>query len=330
MIKPRVLCSIDKAMGFGDAVMAYSTLKDLSKIYNVRIMCPDKTHNAIRLYEKECGFKSYNVSEQGYFYHNDHIKSYNLIYWDVYNSLRQLPHHAINCMREIAQLPLYNREDKRELPELPIPSHIFNKIKLTVNSLRKPIILVHPLVSYWNKMMDSIKYRSIISQLKKYGTVIQIGTNVSFDLIATDVINLLGQTTLEETLAFIKLADVIFCGDTFIQHAAASLKTPSVVFFCGTAPFEFGYPFFSNLFHPFEVPCQIKCGRPLRWIYDYSYTDRNQWNTRGEAGWTCPLKLCDKIIDIDEVIDRIMHELNIGKDRDWSFYDLTIKDYEHA
>ena len=167
-------------------------------------------------------------------------------------------------MREIAKLPLYTKKDKNTLPELPISESVLNKIKLTLNPLPKPIILTHPLVSYWNKMMSSQKYTTIVNQLTKIGTVIQIGTNVNPDLICSKAINLLGQTSLEETLAFIKLADVIFCGDTFIQHAAATLKTPSVVFFCGTAPFEFGYPFFSNLFHPLEVPCQVKCGRPLR------------------------------------------------------------------
>lgn len=329
MIKPRILCSIDRAMGFGDAVMAYSTLKDLSEKYYVRVMCPDKTASAVQLYEKHCGFKAYNVTQQGLFYNNDYIKSLNLIYWDVYNSLRNLPHHAINLMREIAGLELYTRDNPRELPELPIDPNVLNKMKLTIDSLPKPIIVTHPLVSFWNKMLSSNKYIKILDGISKLnGTLIQIGTKVSNDLIYSNCVNLLDKTSLQETLAIIKLADVIFCGDTFIQHAAATLKTPSVVFFCGTATFEFGYPFFNNIFHPIEVPCQIKCGRPTRWLYDYEYKEPGQWSTRNETGWICPVKLCESIITIDECVSKIEQELKLGKEnRDWSFYDLTLKDY---
>lgn len=75
---------------------------------------------------------------------------------------------------------------------------------------------------------------------------------------------------------------------------------------------------------------QNKCSefiRILKWLYDYGYSDPAHWNTRGEAGWTCPLKLCDNIITIDEVVGKVEQELKIGRERNWSFYDLKLEDY---
>lgn len=63
------------------------------------------------------------------------------------------------------------------------------------------------------------------------------------------------------------------------------------------------------------------------WLYDYQYKDKNRWDTRGDAGWACPVKLCDEAIHPDEVISEVEKQLKIGKDRDWSFYETKLEDY---
>lgn len=326
-MKPQVLCTIDRGIGFGDAIMAHSTFRDLSNKYLINAIVPDKTYLAFKLYTDQYNINLYNVTSQSKFYTNDYVKVFNLIYWDVFNTLRNLPNHAINCIRQLANLPLYNKENKEELPELYISNTILNKVNLMLSSLKKPIILVHPLISYYNKMISSVTYLNIIQKLSKIGTIIQIGTTSDSKWINKQFINLNTKTSLEETLAFIKLADIIFCGDTFIQHAAAALKTPTVVFFCGTTPMDFGYPFFKNIFDPVKVPCQLKCGRPMRWLYDYTYSDDNKWDSRNETGWICPTKYCEKNIYPDLILSYIESELKIGKQRDWSFYPIEVSDY---
>lgn len=264
MIKPQILCTMDRGIGFGDAIMAHSTFKELSEKYKINAIVPDKTYSAFALYASKYNVELYNVTSQSRFYTNDYVQVFNLIYWDVFNQLRNLPNHAINCIRKLGQLPLYSKDNKKELPEIEIPIEILNRIKLTISALKKPIILTHPLISYYNKMISSKLYLEIVNQLSKIGTVIQIGTTTDSKWIDKRFINLNTKTSLIETLAFIKLSDIIFCGDTFIQHAAAVLKTPCIVFFCGTTPMDFGYPFFKNIFNPIKVPCQLKCGRPMR------------------------------------------------------------------
>ncbi len=58
-----------------------------------------------------------------------------------------------------------------------------------------------------------------------------------------------------------------------------------------------------------------------KWLYDYNYKNRDQWNSRNEAGWICPNKICERAITIDEVVTAVEKQLSIGKDRDWTFYD---------
>lgn len=176
-------------------------------------------------------------------------------------------------------------------------------------------------MSYWNKMIDVGKYHNIVNELNKIGTVIQIGSTVPPHMIHKDSLNFINQTSLEQSLGMIKYADLVVACDTFVSHASAHLKTPAVVLFCGTSPEDFGYPFNSNIWHPEIAYCQTKCGRPTRWLYDYTYKDKNNWNSRDEAGWVCPSKICEQSITVDEVIEAAKKELLLGKSRDWSFYD---------
>ena len=114
-------------------------------------------------------------------------------------------------MRKIANLPLYTKELNKELPDLYINPEILAKMELLLNSLPHPIITVHPLVSYWSKMMDPIKYKYIIQELSKLGTVIQICSAISKEFISPHGVNLINKTTIEESLAILKYSDIVTC-----------------------------------------------------------------------------------------------------------------------
>ena len=323
-IKPKILCTADRAMGLGDGIMLSSTLNDLSENYDVRIICSESSYNVVKLWNGYNGIEVFNMNQQGLFYTNDFYKCYNLIYWDTYNTLRQYPHHALNMIRKTAELPLYTKDSKRKLPDIPIPNDIEEKVKRFFSSFNKPIILTSPLMSYWNKMIDNYKYLQTIDHLMDDHTVIQIGGgNIPKQMAHTKAINLIDQTSLEQSLAMIKHADLVISCDSFIQHAASHMKTPAVVMFCGTSPEEFGYPYNVNIFHPEIAGCQTKCARPMRWLYDYDYKDRSNWNSRSEVGWVCPSKLCERAITVEEIVKAAKRQLSTGKDRDWSFYDYT-------
>ncbi|NMC62222.1 MAG: glycosyltransferase family 9 protein, partial [SAR324 cluster bacterium] len=55
-----------------------------------------------------------------------------------------------------------------------------------------------------------------------------------------DVIDLSGQTTLQDLMYLIKNAALVVCNDSMALHMASAFKTPNVAIFCATSP-EFGF-----------------------------------------------------------------------------------------
>lgn len=319
-IKPVILCSAENAMGVGDGVMLLPTIRELAKTYTVKIMCSWPSHSIVNLIHDGHNIIVHNMNEQTTFYNNDHVGAFNLTYWQVFNTLRHFDHHAINMIRKCANLPIIKNEI---LEDIPVSSIDELKMKRFLDSLPKPIIVTHPFVSYWNKMLDHNKHLEILTHLSNIGTVVQIGGHAPEYMIHRNCINLVGHTSIGQSLAILKYADCFVGYDSFLQHASAAMKTPSVVMFCGTSPENFGYPFHKNIWHPNTVHCQRRCGRPQRWIFDYEFKDVHDWGSRDESGWMCPYKLCDKAITVDEVISAVNEQLEIGRDRDWTFFDYV-------
>jgi len=319
-VKPRILTSGDKALGLGDAFILTPTLLDLSKNYDVVHIATHQSYNILKYLNNGNSLKILNMDQQGYFYNNDHQRAINLIYWEVRNTLRQFGNHSINVTRQIAGLPIICDST---LPEFPIPEEVDIAVQELFSEFKHPIVVTQPLMSYWTKMVDPSKQVKIIDELlKKDYTVIQIGSSgLPSNILHEKSINLIGKTNIEQSMAMIKNADVFLGCDSFGQHCAAFMKTPAVVMFCGTSPEDFGYPFNSNIFHPEVAFCQYKCGRPVRWLYDYEFSNRDHWNSRSEVGWVCPNKICERAITVDEVVSAVDKEIKLGKNRDWTFYD---------
>jgi ADP-heptose:LPS heptosyltransferase len=315
--KEIVLCSGDDALGIGDGFILAPTLLGLADKYQVRHIANNQSYPILKKFENK-NLKIYNLNEQGHFYTNDHVNAYNLVYWRIKNSLRGFGCHAINLTRKIADLPPYTDI----LPEISIDPRIEKQVSTFINTLKRPIIVTQPLVSFWNKMIDAKQQIDIVQNLidKDY-SVVQIGNNIPNEYIHPDAINLIGRNTIDHSMGLIKGADLFIGCDSFGAHCAASVKTPSVVLWCGTSPEDFGYDFFSNIWYPDQVNCQKKCARPLRWLYDYSYTNPDDWSTRDEVGWCCPHKSCSKAIWISDVMLAVDKELKIGRNRDWRFRD---------
>lgn len=315
MPKDIILTSGEQALGMGDAFMLAPTLLELSKNFEVRHIASQQSHKILKRLASE-NIKIYDLNEQGHFFTNDHVAAYNFHYYSVKNTLRNFGCHAINVIRQIADLPPYTDE----LPEIPIDLETERRVFRLMKTLKRPIVVTQPNVSFWNKMIDIHQQIEICDRLIQMGyTVIQIGNDVPEEYIHPLGINLINRNTLDHSMALIKYADLFVGTDSFGQHCAASMKTPSVVLWCGTSPTDFGYDFFSNIWYPHIVPCQLKCGRPMRWLYDYDYSNPDDWNSRTENGWVCPTKFCSKAISIDDVMQAVNKELEIGGNRDWKF-----------
>jgi len=320
-MKYTILTIGDKALGLGDGFILYPTILGLSKLYNVRHIGTPQSGSILKQLDDGNSVKIFNMDSQGQFYTRDHLKVYNLTYWDIRGGLCNFGEHALNVTRRIADLEPYSGTP---LPDIKIDSKIEDDMKEVLSKFKSPLIVVNPLMSFWNKMIPDNKQIAIVDGLLKLGgTVIQIGgANIPANMVHPKAINLINNTSIEQTLALIKNADLFVGGDSFCQHASAFLKVPSVVFFFWTSPQDFGYNTSSNIAHPEIAYCQRnKAGRPTRWLYDYDYKDKNFWGSRNESGWICPIKLCEKAIAVDEILKAADHELTKGRNRNWDFYD---------
>lgn len=321
-MKATVLTIGDRALGLGDGFILLPTILGLSEKYKIRHIGTHQCQNILKRFDDGENVRLFNMDSQGQYFQVDHLKVYNLTYWDVFGGLCNFGEHALNLTRRSVGLEPYQG---KPLPDIPIDTKVEEEIGDFISHLKGPIIVTAPLMSYWNKMIPDHKQIAVVDKVLKDlgGTVIQIGgDNVPVNMIHKGAINLVKNTSIDQTLALIKHADVFFGGDSFCQHASAFLKTPSVIYWCCTSPEAFGYNTSSNISHPEIAYCQkTKSGRPTRWLYDYDYKDKKHWGSRNEAGWSCPLKLCEKAITVHEIVNAIDHELTKGKDRDWNFTD---------
>lgn len=107
------------------------------------------------------------------------------------------------------------------------------------------------------------------------------------------VINMVGKTSLKESIALVSLCDVVFGVDTGMQHIAAAVGTKTVSVFGPTNPNTHGP--YSEMAHF----CMNRNVCPLQFCYGTKYYIN------------CPYgRVCTSSIPVDEVYSRITKALN--------------------
>ncbi len=101
--------------------------------------------------------------------------------------------------------------------------------------------------SAWNtKRWSEDQYRYLVKRLLEDGEKIVITGSVNekkiCDKIAKDldVVNLVGQLSIEQTVYVASKAKAIVCNDSMMLHISSAFKIPVVVVFCATSP-KFGF-----------------------------------------------------------------------------------------
>lgn len=110
----------------------------------------------------------------------------------------------------------------------------------------KPLALLVPGSAWPTKMWYWEHYRAVASHFIHQGyTVALLGgpadrpvnRRVADDL---DVVDLAGQTTIDEAMAIVQNARIMICNDSMALHLASAFGTPCVAIFCATCP-SFGF-----------------------------------------------------------------------------------------
>jgi heptosyltransferase-2 len=128
----------------------------------------------------------------------------------------------------------------------PIPlEQLSDVLRSTLLPLGSYVVLVPG--SVWaTKRWSPRRYQELARRLEQDGVrVVLVGAPDERESAAqvaanTNVINLVGQTSIEECVSIIASARGIVCNDSFALHVASAARVPTVAVFCATSP-EFGF-----------------------------------------------------------------------------------------
>lgn len=127
----------------------------------------------------------------------------------------------------------------------PAPNELSEKCSEQLQNISSYVVLVPG--SRWNTKMWSWQgYREVAKFFLRAGyKVVILGSAGEEGLAgkiahAMDTINLVGNTTVSDSLFVIKNAGLVVCNDSMALHVASAFKVPTVAIFCATSP-SFGF-----------------------------------------------------------------------------------------
>jgi ADP-heptose:LPS heptosyltransferase len=126
-----------------------------------------------------------------------------------------------------------------------------------LKNISKPIISINSKSNEDVKNWPVKNWQKLVENLCHNFTIIQLGDKNEPQL--NNVFNFAGRTTVRESMALLKVADLHIGPDSFLIHAASGVNTPSVVIFGGSrTPINLGYQNNTNIFTSIDcAPCWI-------------------------------------------------------------------------
>jgi ADP-heptose:LPS heptosyltransferase len=190
-------------------------------------------------------------------------------------------------------------------PVLPVDPARVQKVKSLLaqkGAAAGPMILIHPGPSWPVKEWPRDAWTTLVRELRRQGftNIVQLGVGRYMDFgrrevsPIPDVLSLVDQLTLEETIALVSLGRLFIGIDSGLLHIAASVRTPAVGIFGSTSPQLFYAPAYRSHFVASNVEC-AGC---------FHRTPRLHWLT------DCPFSIkCMKSIGTNEVLQACLSKL---------------------
>jgi ADP-heptose:LPS heptosyltransferase len=197
--------------------------------------------------------------------------------------------HMINCFNIIV-----NGEDILTMPELYLTEAELNTAKMFIEKQGKPIILFQPHGQGGGLQGEDTSYRSLddeystklAKELSKKGEVFIIKLPEQRGIKGYQTFNGLNGRQIAALIPYVKYCVGI---DSFLQHAATSMKVPMSVFWGATLQEQTGYEMHHNL-EPTKKPIYI----PNRIPHNMMNIERHNQGS---------MKFSDK--QIDEILEKI-------------------------
>ena len=285
--------------GLGKNIVASSLTKDIKEKYKDRKFILVCSFPEIFLNDPNID-KVYNLGNHPYFYET-YIENKDVIIFkhEPYNQTGHITKqkHLIESWCELLDIKYTNQQ-----PNFPI-NYVQNK--LTFKWIRqKPILLLqttggpfttmdpnnpdHPTPYEWARDLPMEVAQSLVEKYSEKYHIIQVTRPKGYFLqnverIDTPMSNI-------ELFSLIGASTQRILIDSCLQHAAAALKLPSVVFWIGTSSKVFGYSLHKNIIA--KLP---KRANQLinSYTFDYQFQDNNH---------ECPYITIDEIFDIKKIL----------------------------
>lgn len=174
------------------------------------------------------------------------------------------PHNVHDVMRRLSIVEPEGGPFEAELRLFAPESHeVSPMVREVLQGDRSYIVLV-PGSAWKTKRWFAGGYREVAKHYLSEGyQVVIVGTEEErsiCDIVSADLsaLNLVGKTSLDETMCILKGARLIVCNDSMALHMASSFKVPTVAIFCATSPsFGFG-PWRNNalVVEKEDLPCK--------------------------------------------------------------------------
>lgn len=255
--------------GIGKSIVATAVIRALKKQYPAKNIIVQTAYPEIFLNNPNV----YRIYRHGapYFYDN-HIKDHNaqFILNDVYRCTSYLlgTKTQAECWCEQNNIEYDGNQPELYLNPLELV-RARNKIQT-----QKPVLLIQPFCGFsteikynWNRDLPPHQIFEIASTLSKKYEIFQIGRP---DQIQVPNTTLMHSNDLRDLLSLIAISDARLGVDSFMQHAAAAFKLPSVVCWITNKPLVAGYNLHTNIFPSADINPNISTINGNHQLHDFN------------------------------------------------------------
>jgi heptosyltransferase-2 len=164
----------------------------------------------------------------------------------LYTEKRERPtneHDVIRNLSLIEDIKKLNLEKYPIQVSIPLESEVKPNI---LEHIRDNYIVIVPGSVWATKRWNASGYRKVAQKMRERGfKVIVLGANNEQKICdevseGLNIINLCGQTSLQETALLIAKSKLLVCNDSMSLHLGSAFKVPTAVIFCATSP-KFGF-----------------------------------------------------------------------------------------
>jgi ADP-heptose:LPS heptosyltransferase len=301
-------------VGMGDIICTFPAVEQLKKRH------PNRVYIYSCYPEFVCLPRMARITSEVVSLRIDIIKTYwSFLFTEIYTFLHDdEPGYKLlgGTINEVSVIKDFARQHQVDIddshPRLQVEPAVLDRVKSLLEKQdcrQSPLIVAHCGPSWRVREFPHESWAALIESLRIHGftNIVQLGTNDHSclgpvgSMVFPDVVSLVDQLTLEESIALISLGQLFIGIDSGLLHVAASLRTSAVGIFGATSPQYRFSKIGSCTFVMSDIECQ-GC---------HHREPRLHW----ESG--CPFDVaCMKTLRVESVLEKCLSRLTAVQSND--------------